>query len=51
MGDIRRAGIYTDLIRKQTPLSEIDFELIKEKPQLLAFSKSARENKLAKIER
>lgn len=51
MGDIRRAGIYTDLIRKQTPLSEIDFELIKEKPQLLAFSKSARENKLSKIER
>lgn len=46
IGDIARAGIYTSLIREQIPLSEIDFELIKDKPQLMAFSKSYRKQKL-----
>ena len=28
IGDINRAGSYTSLIKKQTPLSSIDFDLI-----------------------
>jgi NAD(P)H-nitrite reductase large subunit len=36
-GNIQKAGIYTSLIREQTPLSEIDFELIKKYPTLAAF--------------
>lgn len=48
IGDIKRAGIYTSLIKKQTPLSSIDFDLIKDKPQLMAFSKKTREDFLAK---
>lgn len=46
IGDVMRAGIYTSLIREQTPLDTIDFELIMEKPQLMAFSRSEREKKL-----
>lgn len=46
LGNVERAGIYTSLIREKTPLSEIDFELIKEKPQLMAFSKKERSRKL-----
>lgn len=42
IGEVARAGIYTALIRNQTPLDTIDFELIKEKPQLMAFSKAER---------
>lgn len=46
VGNVERAGIYTSLIRERTPLSEIDFELIKEKPQLMAFSIKERSRKL-----
>lgn len=46
VGDVERAGIYTALIRDKTPLDTIDFELIKEKPQLMAFSKTERAIKL-----
>ncbi len=47
MGDVRRAGIYTSLIREKTPLDTIDFELIKRSPQLMAFaSDSERRGKL-----
>ena len=42
VGDVSRAGIYTDLIRKKKPLSEIDFDLIRESPQLMAFSQKDR---------
>lgn len=42
IGDIERAGIYTSMIRDQTPLDSIDFELVKEKPQLMAFDRSER---------
>lgn len=48
IGNVERAGIYTSLIKKQTPLSSIDFDLIKEKPQLMAFSKKTRHEFLAK---
>lgn len=46
IGDIKRAGIYTALIKNQTPLDSIDFELIKQKPQLMAFSAEDRREKL-----
>lgn len=42
IGDIDRAGIYTSLIREQIPLDAIDFDLIKEKPQLMAFNRNDR---------
>jgi NAD(P)H-nitrite reductase large subunit len=41
-GDVARAGIYTALIRDQVDLSTIDFELIREKPQLMAFDMRSR---------
>lgn len=46
IGDIARAGIYTALIREQKPLESIDYELICEKPQLMAFSKADRAEQL-----
>ncbi|HAN21397.1 MAG: pyridine nucleotide-disulfide oxidoreductase [Clostridiales bacterium GWF2_36_10] len=42
IGDVARAGIYTSLIREKTPLDSIDFELIKDKPQLMAFTQKDR---------
>lgn len=46
VGDVERAGIYTSLIREKTPLDTIDFELMLEKPQLMAFSKRDRQMKM-----
>lgn len=46
IGDVARAGIYTSLIREKTPLDTLDFELIKEKPQLMAFAAKERAVKL-----
>ncbi len=46
LGDVERAGIYTSLVRERTPLSSIDFELIRETPQLMAFSATERARKL-----
>ena len=46
IGDIDKAGIYTHLIREQTPLDTIDFTLICEKPGLMAFTKEVRAEKL-----
>ena len=48
IGDVARAGIYTALIRNQTPLSSIDFKLISEKPQLMAFTARTRRDLLSK---
>lgn len=48
MGDVRRAGIYTELIRKKTPLSSLNYELIRKEPQLMAFAKDTRAAMLAK---
>jgi NAD(P)H-nitrite reductase large subunit len=47
IGEADRAGIYTALIRDKTPLSSIDFDLIKAAPALMAFSKARREEILA----
>ena len=49
IGDVRRAGIYTALIRNQTPLDSLDFDLIREKPQLMAFSQKARKDMLGGV--
>ena len=46
IGDVSGAGIYTALIRNRTKLSEIDFDMIKEKPQLAALSHRFRAEKL-----
>ncbi|MGN0745444.1 MAG: NAD(P)/FAD-dependent oxidoreductase [Aristaeellaceae bacterium] len=43
VGDVARAGIYTALIREKTPLDSIDFALMLDKPQLMAFSKRDRQ--------
>lgn len=47
INDFLRAGIYTSLIRNKTPLAEVDFELLKNRPQLLAFSAEERKQMLA----
>ena len=46
IGDVARAGIYTSLIRDTTPLSSIDYNLIKQRPQLMAFQAKERAVKL-----
>ncbi|QAT48437.1 NAD(P)/FAD-dependent oxidoreductase [Caproiciproducens sp. NJN-50] len=46
IGEIARAGIYTSLIREQTPLDTVDFDLLKQKPQLMAFTARRRAEKL-----
>ena len=48
IGDIRRAGIYTSLIRNGTPLSEVDANLLEKAPLLSAYSAEARKNFLTK---
>ena len=47
IGEVDRGGIYTSLVRDQIPLDTIDFELIRERPQLMAFSKPERMAKLS----
>ncbi len=42
IGCIQRAGIYTALIRNQTPLDTLDFMLVKEEPLLAAFGENHR---------
>lgn len=43
---VERAGIYTALIRNQTALDTIDFDLISRQPALMAFAKSVRQQQL-----
>lgn len=43
-----RAGIYTSLIREQTPLGRVDFGLLKREPCLAAFPEQARGEMLAR---
>ncbi|MDF2686743.1 MAG: hypothetical protein K0S55_1926, partial [Clostridia bacterium] len=50
IGNVMRAGIYTSLIKEKTPLDSIDYELIKENPQLMAFSKKDRLKRLGGID-
>ena len=46
IGDDSRCGIYTSLIRNKTPLDSVDYELIREKPQLVAMARKYRDEKL-----
>jgi NAD(P)H-nitrite reductase large subunit len=46
IGDVEKAGIYTSLIREQTPLDTIDFALVCERAGLMAFTKEDRQVKL-----
>jgi NAD(P)H-nitrite reductase large subunit len=48
IGNVEKAGIYTNLIREHTPLDTIDFPLVCEKPGLMAFTKEVRMEKLGK---
>lgn len=43
IGNIERAGIYTDFIRRCVPLSGIDFDKMAEEPQLLKIQAAAAE--------
>lgn len=45
---IERAGIYTSLLRDRVPLDSVDFDLLKRSPALMAFSREARADKLAR---
>ena len=49
IGETERAGIYTSLIRERTPLSSIDFELMKKFATNAAFSKEIRGKKFAGV--
>lgn len=51
MGDVARAGIYTGIIKEGLDLSEVDMDLLKEKPQMMMFGKARREEKLGGIVR
>lgn len=43
VGDcLENAGVYTALIREQVPLDTVDFDLLREKPQFMAFSQEKR---------
>lgn len=49
VGKTERAGIYTNLIRTQTPLDSIDFESLKRVPNLFAFNAEYRRKKLGGV--
>lgn len=46
IGDIKSAGIYTNLLRNQTDLSEVDFDALIKNPNLLPFGEFYRRKKL-----
>ena len=46
VGDVSRAGIYTALIQERTPLVQVDLELLLEKPQLMLYDRTVREEML-----
>ncbi|MGN1104446.1 MAG: NAD(P)/FAD-dependent oxidoreductase [Candidatus Coproplasma sp.] len=48
INDFLRAGIYTSLVRGKTPLSGVDFDLLVNAPQLLAFPAETRAAKLSR---
>jgi NAD(P)H-nitrite reductase large subunit len=47
IGDLTRAGIYTNMIREKTPLNTVDWAVLKDNPTLAAFSKDYRKEVLA----
>ena len=51
MGDVKRAGIDTSMIKERIDLSDVDMDMLKERPQMMMFSKARREDKLGGIKR
>lgn len=49
IGNVDKAGIYTALVRNRTPLSQIDFELTKKSPSLVAFGQDYRRKVLGGV--
>lgn len=49
IGDTGRAGIYTSMIREKTPLSSIDFELMKKTATNMIYSAQIRRNKFGGV--
>lgn len=49
IGETQRAGIYTSLIRERTPLSTVDFELLKKVATSAAFSPEIRSKKFGGV--
>lgn len=48
IGITERAGIYTSLIREQTPLEQVNFEMLKTIASSAAFTKEARRQKFSR---
>ncbi len=51
MGDVKRAGIYTSMIKERIDLGSVDIEMLKNHPQMMMFGKARREEKLGGIVR
>ncbi len=49
IGDVDRAGIYTALIRNQTPLDAVDFPRLQISPDLAAFDQNTRRKTLGGV--
>lgn len=49
IGDVKRAGIYTSMIKEQIPLEDVDINLLEEKPQMMLFNKARRVEKLGGV--
>lgn len=49
LGDVRRGGIYTAMVRNQTPIDTVQFDLLLARPQLLAFSADRRQTLLGGV--
>ena len=51
IGDVDRAGIYTSMIKEQTPLDSVNRDMLFKKPALMAFGKPYRLEKLGGIQK
>lgn len=49
IGKVDRGGIYTDMVRKKTPLSSLDFDLVETNPTFSAFSRDDRKTKFGGV--
>lgn len=49
VGNVDRAGIYTNIIRNRIPLASIDFDALKKSPNLFAFDADYRRKKLGSV--
>ena len=49
IGNVERAGIYTSLIREETPLDSLNFDLLKKMPTFAAFSSENRRKKFGGV--